>query len=69
LITEDVAELLTLCAMIERGLPALPESGGWFDQSAQFCEAFEFVSAERSAVREELGLVKFGDGYVKTDDG
>ncbi len=53
--------------MLERGLPAFPEPGGWFDQTSQFCHAFQFIMAERCAVREELGLTRIGDTDFKTD--
>lgn len=44
---------MRLAALLDRGVPALPESGGWMDQPAAFCEAVEYVMAERSRMRRE----------------
>jgi hypothetical protein len=52
-VPDSVWELGRVAALLDRGLPAQPEPGGWMDQPAAWCEAVEYVLAERSRMRRE----------------
>lgn len=65
LVPESVWEVLKLAALLERGLPAMPEAGGWNDQPAAFLAALELVMVERQACRSRLGLSSIGGDVWK----
>jgi hypothetical protein len=65
MVPDDVWDVMRVVALLERGLPAMPEAGGWEDQPAAFVAALELVMAERQAVRSRLGLSMFGGELVK----
>ena len=47
-VPESVWELLQMVTLLDRGVPALPEVGGWMDQPAAWCDALAYAMAERS---------------------
>lgn len=59
-VPDRVWEVLRDAALLERGLPVMPEVGAWGDQPAAWCSLIEYVMAERARMKSEAEELELG---------